>query len=76
MQIENCKLFVSITINTIMPLGYHISTNTIQNDFVGYFYKSVKEFLNDCSKTPTMKSSVNFIHTTLLYSLNLKYPKL
>lgn len=71
MQIGYSKLFVSITINTIMPLGYHTSTSTIKNDFVEYFYKSVKEFLNDCSKTRTMKSSANFIHTTLLYSLNL-----
>lgn len=71
MQSGNSKLFISITINTIMPFWYHISTSTIQNDFVGYFYKNVKEFLNDCSKTWTMKSSVNFIHTSLFYSLNL-----
>lgn len=71
MQIGNSKIFVSITTNTIMPLWCHISTSAIQNDFVGYFYKSVKKFLNDCSKTWTMKSLVNFIHMTLFYSLNL-----
>lgn len=71
MQIGKSKLVVSITINTIIPLGYHISTSTIQNDFVGYFYESVKKFLNDCSKTRTMKSSVIFIHTKFFYSLNL-----